>query len=204
MHRGRGQAMSVGLCFVAQGKAHGCAMPTARTGTGRGAKSQPIELQRARGNPNHKKLPPAPMPDSPNAVVVYAGDIPPTPEWCDEHGARLWVQLWNAGSRYLSKGHDLLMMELLVEKLQTSQLLRAWLGTDVRNRWYTTANGQTVSHPAVKQLENADGQITAWLVLLGFPVSERARLGLFEVRVADELDSYRQRSDARAAKDGKK
>jgi hypothetical protein len=85
-------------------------------------------------------------------------------------------------------------MELLVEKLQTANRLRAYLGDDVRNRWYTTANGQTVTHPAVKQLEQAEAQITGWLQLLGFPVSERARLGLFEIRVANELDEYRRRN----------
>lgn len=92
----------------------------------------------------------------------------------------------------------MVLMCLLVEKLQTANRLRLWLGDDVRNRWYTTANGQTVTHPAVKQLEQADAQVTGWLQLLGFPVSERARLGLFEIRVANELDEYRRRNQQHA------
>ena len=55
-----------------------------------------------------------------------------------------------------------------------------------------------MTHPAVKQIEQADAQITGWLQLLGLPVSERARLGLFEIRVANELDDYRRRTQQRS------
>jgi hypothetical protein len=171
-----------------------CAVvPRPKTGVGRGAKPKPLEVHRANGNPSRKKLPAAPTPESALAVVNL-GDIPEAPDWCDEYGAVVWAQLWVAGRRHLSEGHDMVMMCLLVEKLQMANRLRAWLGDDVRNRWYTTANGQTVTHPAVKQLEQADAQVTGWLQLLGFPVSERARLGLFEIRVANELDEYRRRN----------
>jgi hypothetical protein len=168
-------------------------MPKPKTGVGRGAKPMPLEVHRARGNPSHKALPAAPTPETALANVD-ASAIPAAPEWCDEYGAGVWAQLWVAGRRHLSEGHDMVLMELLVEKLQTANRLRAYLGDDVRNRWYTTANGQTVTHPAVKQLEQAEAQITGWLQLLGFPVSERARLGLFEIRVANELDEYRRRN----------
>ena len=167
-------------------------MPRPKTGVGRGAKPLPIEQHRARGNPGHKKLPDAPTPET-AVVVVNLDDIPAAPEWCDEYGTAVWSQLWTAGRRHLSEQHDTVMMCMLVEKLQLVNRLQQWLGDDVERRWYTTANGQTVTHPAVKQIETADAQVTGWLQLLGFPVSERARLGLFEIRVANELDEYRKR-----------
>ena len=169
-------------------------MPKPRTGVGRGAKPAPVEVHRARGNPGHKKLPPVPTPDT-AVVVVDANEIPPIPDWCDEYGARVWSILWQAGRRHLSEQHDVLLVSMLVEKLQLIVRLREWLGDDVERRWYTTANGQTVTHPAVKQIEQADAQVTGWLQLLGFTVSDRARLGLFEIRVANELDEYRRRHD---------
>jgi hypothetical protein len=46
----------------------------------------------------------------------------------------------------------------------------------------------------VKQKTELNAQITAWLSLLGFTPSDRARLGLAEIRVANELDQYRQRN----------
>jgi hypothetical protein len=171
-------------------------MPKPKTGVGRGAKPIPTEIHRLRGNPAHKVLPPAPTPDT-AVVVVNLDDVPPVPGWCDAYGAGVWCQLWQAGRRHLSEQHDGVLMSLLVEKLQLAQRLRIWLGDDLTRRWYTTANGQTVTHPAVKQIDQADAQITGWLQLLGFPVSERARLGLFEIRVANELDDYRKRTGSR-------
>lgn len=172
-------------------------MPKPKTGVGRGAKPMPLEVHRDRGNPSHKSLPAAPTPETALANV-NVDEIPEVPAWCDDYGRSVWVNLWTAGRRHLSEGHDMVMMSLLVEKLQLANQLREYLGTDVRNRWYVCANGQMASHPAVKQLEQADAQITGWLQLLGFPVSERARLGLFEVRVANELDEYRRRHQKHA------
>jgi phage terminase small subunit len=70
------------------------------------------------------------------------------------------------------------------------------LGKDVERRWYTSPNGQVVTHPAVKQIEQMDAQNTAWMSLMGFTPSDRARLGLQEIRVANELDQYRQRKSS--------
>lgn len=167
-------------------------MPKPKTGVGRGAKPAPIEVHRARGNPGHKKMPAAPTPDT-AVVVVDANETPLPPEWCDEYGVEVWNRLWLAGRRHLSEQHDTVLLSMLVEKLQLIRRLQVWLGDDVERRWYTTANGQTVTHPAVKQIEQADAQVTGWLQLLGFTVSDRARLGLFEIRVANELDEYRRR-----------
>ncbi len=74
--------------------------------------------------------------------------------------------------------------------------MRDWLGDHPENRWYVTANGQVVTHPAVKQIEQIDAQVTGWLSMLGFSPSDRARLGLAEIRVANELDEFRKRKDA--------
>jgi phage terminase small subunit len=71
--------------------------------------------------------------------------------------------------------------------------LENWLGSDVERRWYTSPNGQIVTHPAVKQIDQMDAQNTAWMSLMGFTPSDRARLGLAEIRVANELDQFRKR-----------
>lgn len=174
-------------------------MPKPKTGIGRGGKPIPRELNRLRGNPRHAKMGDAPSPSTALATVEL-GVVLPAPDWCDEYGKEVWTQLWNAGRRFLSDESDLMLMSLLVEKLQLAKRLRDHLGDDLENRWYTTKNGQTVSHPAVKQIDQCDAQITAWMTMLGFPVTERARLGLFEIRVADELDKYRKRKDGEKAK----
>lgn len=167
-------------------------MPKPKTGVGRGAKAQPNEVKRARGNPGKRALPTPPSIDTALANINVDG-TPAVPEWCDEFGAQVWVLLWGAGRRHLSDDHDAVLMSLLVEKLQERRRIREWLGDDVDRRWYTTANGQTVTHPAVKQIEQMDAQITGWLSMLGFSPSDRARLGLAEIRIANDLDEYRKR-----------
>lgn len=169
-------------------------MPKPKTGAGRGAKPLPTEVHRARGNPSKKSLPGAPAPETALAVVV-AAEVPPVPVWCDDYGSAVWQVLWEAGRRHLSEKHDQVLITMLVETMQERHRVREWLGSDTNNRWYTTANGQTVTHPAVKQIEQMNAQITAWLSMLGFSPSDRARLGLAEIRVANELDAFRQRKE---------
>lgn len=170
-------------------------MPKPKTGVGRGGKPQPTEVQRAKGNTAKKKLPP--KPDTRTSLVNVAVDaIPVAPEWCDAYGAAVWQSVWSAGRRHLSEQHDVLLVTMLVERLQDRRAMRDWLGDHPENRWYVTANGQVVTHPAVKQIEQIDAQVTGWLSMLGFSPSDRARLGLAEIRVANELDEFRKRKDA--------
>jgi P27 family predicted phage terminase small subunit len=88
---------------------------------------------------------------------------------------------------------DRIIVERLCRRLDEIATLEAWLGEDVTRRWYKTGSGQIKPHPAVAQIKEADVQITAWLSMLGLSPSDRARLGLAEIRVANELDEYRQR-----------
>ena len=170
-------------------------MPKPVTGVGRGGKAQPTERHRAKGNTAKKKLPP--VPDTNTSLVNVSLDhVPAAPDWCDDYGAAVWHSVWVAGRRHLSEQHDAILVGLLVERLQDRRTIRVWLGDHPENRWYVTANGQVVTHPAVKQVEQIDAQVTGWLSMLGFSPSDRARLGLAEIRVANELDEFRRRKDA--------
>ena len=170
-------------------------VPRPVTGVGRGGKPQPAEVQRAKGNTAKKKL--APPPDPSTSLANVNGDaVPAAPEWCDAYGTAVWQSVWRAGRRHLSEQHDEILISLLVERLQDRRTIRDWLGDHPENRWYVTANGQVVTHPAVKQIEQIDAQVTGWLSMLGFSPSDRARLGLAEIRVANELDEFRRRKDA--------
>ena len=73
-------------------------------------------------------------------------------------------------------------------------MIEQWQGSDVTRWFYETANGQLVTHPLIKQKSELNAQITAWLSLLGFTPSDRARLGLAEIRVANEPDNFRRRN----------
>jgi P27 family predicted phage terminase small subunit len=94
----------------------------------------------------------------------------------------------------LSEKHDSALIELLCQQVENVARINAWLAKDVTRQFYSTANGQLVTHPLVKQKQESLAQITAWLSLLGFTPSDRARLGLAEIRVANELDQFRRRN----------
>ena len=166
-------------------------MPT-KTGGRPGRRATPTELKRARGNPGKRPLPALPIPETALANVDVSW-VPDPPAVLTEVGQLAWRTFWVAGRRHLSEHHDSAMLGRLCLRMQQVAELEAWLAEDVTRRWYETANGQVVTHPAVKQIEAADAQMTTWMSLLGFTPSDRARLGLAEIRVANELDQFRQR-----------
>jgi P27 family predicted phage terminase small subunit len=132
------------------------------------------------------------MPESALALVDLSV-IPQSPESLGMVGVGYWEILWTAGRRHLSELHDTPLMTRLCSNFDRIAELENWLGSDVERRWYTSPNGQIVTHPAVKQIDQMDAQNTAWMSLMGFTPSDRARLGLAEIRVANELDQFRQR-----------
>lgn len=172
-------------------------MPKPTTGRGRGGDGRKtLEQRRLTGNAGKRALPPAPTPGT-ALEVVAPGTIPDAPDSLGDVGRRLWYTLWQAGSQHLAPLADGPLVVKLCEQWEDAARLREWLGGDVERRWYVTAAGQIVSHPAVKQIEQINAQCTAWLSMLGFTPSDRARLGLAEVRVADALDEFRRKREAR-------
>jgi len=119
------------------------------------------------------------------------------PETFSPYATELWHHLWSAGKGHLAPTQDRLIVEKVCAKLDIIRQLDEWLSVDIARRWYTTANGQTVTHPAVKQVEQADAQATAWLSMLGFSPSDRSRLRLPNI---DKSNEFRLLHDCVAAR----
>jgi P27 family predicted phage terminase small subunit len=168
-------------------------VPRPRTGTGGGRKAEPIEKKRLRGARIRGYLPAVPVPEFALAVI-NDGELPEPPKTLSEFGRAYWLMFWDAGRRHLSEKHDAALIERLCLAFDQVARIEQWLGTDVTRWFYETANGQLVTHPLIKQKSELNAQITAWLSLLGFTPSDRARLGLAEIRVANELDQFRRRN----------
>ena len=168
-------------------------MATPATGAGRGKKREPIEKKRLRGARIRNGLAAVPVPEFALATVSLT-DLPKPPATLGVCGQAYWTMFWDAGRRHLSEKHDSALVEKLCNAIEEVAFINVWLGHDVTRRFYETANGQMVTHPLVKQKSELNAQITAWLSLLGFTPSDRARLGLAEIRVANELDNFRRRN----------
>jgi P27 family predicted phage terminase small subunit len=166
---------------------------TPSTGAGRGKKREPIEKKRLRGARVRNGLAAMPVPEFALATISLT-DLPAAPEGLGEYGRAYWTMFWDAGRRHLSEKHDSALVQKLCAAIEQVALIEQWQGSDVTRWFYETANGQLVTHPLIKQKSELNAQITAWLSLLGFTPSDRARLGLAEIRVANELDNFRRRN----------
>lgn len=165
------------------------------TGRPNGRPAKPVERQRALGNPGHRT-----MPVAPNVGEGLNGspDVPEIPETLMDPGRELWVQVWTAGRQWLAVEVDRLTISLLCEAFDEYSEMRDLLRSGEVPRIYTTSNGTLVTHPYVSQMKELRAQMTAWMSSLGFSPADRARLGLAEVRVRDELDELQKRRLDRA------
>ena len=161
----------------------------ATTGRPAGRPAKPVELHRLAGNPSQKQLPDAPLPGEGLAGM----DSVPTPPDLGEAGLELWYHTWSAGRQWLSPESDRTIITLLCNGQDEAEGIRLMIQSGEIERFYTTANGQMVTHPMVTQLATIRTQMTGWLAALGFSPADRSRLGLAEVRVRDELDDLQRR-----------
>ena len=165
----------------------------ATTGRPTGRPPKPTEVKRALGNPGHRPLPEPPMPGEglPAALEI------PAPPPLGQDGLTLWNTLWKAGGKWLSPEADTPMMTMLCQAQDEMEEIRRAMALGDVKRYYVVGNGQHVTHPMVNQLRELRTQITGWLAALGFSPTDRARLGLAEIRHPDELDELQKRREQR-------
>lgn len=163
------------------------------TGRPNGRPAKPVEQHRLNGTGNN--VPVAPMPGE----GLPAGDRPVAPASLGLAGVELWDHVWQAGRSWLAVESDRTIVSLLCHAFDEHEDLRQGLASGEYPRVYVHANGSPVTTPYVTQLKELRTQITSWLAAIGFSPSDRARLGLAEVRVRDELDDLVKRRAERAA-----
>lgn len=154
------------------------------TGRPNGRPPKPTEVKRALGNPGHRPLAAAPGPEQGLQGVSNV----PTPPPLSEDGRELWEHIWTAGRSWLSPESDYLIVTYVCQAHDELEEVRRSITLGHVKRYYTLPNGSMVTHPLVNQLKDLRSQMTAWLAALGFSPADRARLGIAEVRVRDELD----------------
>jgi P27 family predicted phage terminase small subunit len=168
------------------------------TGRPNGRPPKPIEQKRKSGNPGHRPLPdpPAVGKGLPAATKI------PNPPSLGLDGLELWKEIWTEGKTWLSPEADQHFVIMLCQAHDEAAMIRRALDLGEVKRFYVLSNGQQVTHPYVKQLQELRSQMTAWLSSLGFSPTDRARLGLTEVRQADALDELTRRRAERKTVNG--
>jgi len=108
-------------------------------------------------------------------------DDAPCPVCLDQPGLRMWEQLWTEGRRWLSTGADAaLLLGQICSGRDEEQHHVMRLGVD--GRYVPGQRGGLVRHPAWTMLRGVRAEMVRAASLCGFTPSDRARLGLGEVR----------------------
>ena len=144
-----------------------------------GRPSKPIEQKRALGNPGKRALP------KPSEVVVLeqSAEIPEPPRPLLKYGRELWDRVWGMGASWVSQRTDIELLVMTCEMIDERWNLRVKVmqNDDARMR---------------RGLRELDRQIVSNLSLLGFTPSDRARLGVAEVKVRSKLEELMAKRDA--------
>jgi len=137
----------------------------------------PNERKRALGNPGKRALP------SPTSIISLepAATIPEPMRPLGSSGQALWDRSWEAGRNWLSPKTDIETLLIICEQLDERVALRIQVITQ----------GDPTDRKALREL---DKQILAGMSILGFTPTDRARMGLAEVKAVSTLEKLRRKN----------
>ena len=171
-----------------------------------GRPPKPVEVKRRAGNPGKRALPPAPPASLPAPIA-----LPPTPTGLAEPGSRLWVGVWTAAQSWLSPPIDAATLELACRVLDEIVGHRGDIETYGRViEEPVLYHGEPVAgvvrlrpNPALVSLRNAEARLERWLSALALTPTDRARLGLAQVKAQSKLEALLERRAQRVLPAGR-
>jgi hypothetical protein len=137
----------------------------------------PVEKKRQLGNPGKRALP------GDDAIVLYAGRVQ-APEDLGVAGSALWSRVFDEGEIWISPRLDVTLLERVCRALDRVVTLERMFESDPSDR------------KVLMSINETDKLIMSGLGLLGFTPSDRAKLGLAEVKRQSKLDELMARADA--------
>jgi hypothetical protein len=137
--------------------------------------AKPLERKRSLGNPGRR-----PLPDAGTILAVPGGRVEPV-RGLGVAGMQLWDAVFSAGELWVSSRTDVTLLQLVCEQLDRREVLRDAFVADP---------GERSLSMSLIEVEKA---IASNLGLLGFTPSDRARLGLAEVKVQSKLEAMMEK-----------
>ena len=136
---------------------------------------KPIEQKRLLGNPGKRA-----MPSSDSTITLFAGYRAPLAPLGDA-GQKLWDSVFNEGELWVSPRTDVALLQIVCELLDRREVLKQeWLADPAERKL----------NMSLLETEKA---IQSGLSLLGFTPSDRARLGVAEVKAKSKLEELMER-----------
>ena len=147
---------------------------------------EPLERKqaKARGNgrtPGGREIVPA------QYTLIKREDAPPAPRGLQRRGRAEWTKIWASGP-WLFPAQDYAWVEQVVQAYDAIDIFRKRVDEDgLVAKGYA---GQVVAHPLIAEIRKCEETIRKCLSILGFSPTDRARLGLAEVKKETALQEY--------------
>ena len=141
-----------------------------------GRPSKPIEQKRLLGNPGKRALP-----DEDSVILLERAEETPEPTRpLLKYGQELWDRIWGMGATWVSDKTDIELLMMTCEMID--------------ERWNLRVKVMQNDDPRMRRgLRELDRQIVSNLSLLGFTPSDRARLGVAEIKAKSKLEELMER-----------
>jgi P27 family predicted phage terminase small subunit len=158
-----------------------------------GRRKEPLERAalKARGDgrtPGGRELVPAQF------TIAKRTDAPRMPRGLKTRGKREWLKIWDSGP-WLNPDHDYAWVEQVARAYDDIDVYRARIEQD--GLVVNGSLGQPVAHPLVAEIRKCEQTIRQCLSVLGFSPTDRARLGLAEVKRVSALQDMIAKSNQR-------
>ena len=145
----------------------------------RGRPNTPLELKRLRGTLRADRLPA----NAPLERLCEPLQAPLEPLGLSEQGLAFWGSVW--GCNWISQNSDYFLVLMTAEAITERESLRELVAANPDN---------SKARSGLRELER---QIISQLALLGFTPSDRARLGIAEVKKESKLEELLRRKAER-------
>lgn len=150
----------------------------------RGRPPKPIERKRATGRTTNTDSGGRPLP-AVRETIVKTVTVPAAPDGLQTRGQTEWLNIWTAGSAWLAPQQDYAWVEMIARAWDEIEAYRERVDQD--GLIQTGSMGQVIAHPLIAEIRRAEAVIMKALSTLGFSPSDRARLGLAEIKAQSKL-----------------
>jgi P27 family predicted phage terminase small subunit len=120
-------------------------------------------------------------------TLMKREDAPPMPTGLRHRGKMEWAKVWASGP-WLLPSQDYAWVEQISRAYDDIDVYRKRIDND--GLVTTGYAGQVVAHPLVAEIRKCEETIRKCLSILGFSPTDRARLGLAEVKRETALQQY--------------
>lgn len=152
-----------------------------------GNPATPLEKRKLLGNPSRRPMP------QPEIFIAAASSTPEAPKQLGNHGVTVWNRVWTACAAWISPQTDIALVTRYCEAVDEREEMKAIVSRE--GMMVDATGGTTKAHPMIKCIRDLDSLLTKYEGLMGLTPSDRAKLGLVEVKKQDALLDFMTNRD---------